>query len=90
MSRVYTAAQVAEQLQVKESWLRARCEGREVPFTMLGGSYRFTPEHVDAIVRQYEQTPASRRSATRAASPKGVTRLEARKPRGANRRSKTA
>lgn len=90
MSRVYTAAQVAEQLQIKESWLRARCEGREVPFTMLGGSYRFTDAHIEAIVRQYEQTPASRRPVPRAASPKGVTRLEARKPRGANRRSRTA
>lgn len=90
MSRVYTAAQVAEQLQIKESWLRARCEGREVPFTMLGGSYRFTDAHIEAIVRQYEQAPASRRPVPRAASPKGVTRLESRKPRGANRRSRTA
>ena len=28
-----------------------------IPFTMLGGSYRFTAEHLAAIVRQYEQQP---------------------------------
>ncbi|MFE1170410.1 helix-turn-helix domain-containing protein [Nocardiopsis sp. NPDC058789] len=88
MTRVFTVDQVAEQLQVKPSWIRARCEGREIPFTMLGGSYRFTPEHVDQIVRQYEQAPASRRRPPQAASPKGVTRLEARTPRGPNRRSR--
>ena len=41
-ARVLTLDQVAEQLQIKPSWLRTQCENRQVPFTMLGGSYRFT------------------------------------------------
>ncbi|MGW9637482.1 helix-turn-helix domain-containing protein [Nocardiopsis alba] len=87
MIRVLTLDQVADQLQVKPSWLRARCEGREVPFTMLGGSYRFTETHVEAIVQQYEQAPKARRAR---AVPQEVPRLEARTPRGPNRRRKTA
>ena len=78
--RVLTIAQVAEQLQIKESWIRAKCEGREVSFTMLGGQYRFTPEHVDAIIRQFEQTPAKAQRGPRAIAPRNVTRLDAKVP----------
>lgn len=85
-ARVYTLGQVAEQLQIKESWLRARCEGREVPFTMLSGSYRFTDAHVEAIVAQYEQAPTARRRPASSSASEGVTRLKPRKPRGPNRR----
>ena len=44
-------------LRVKPSWLERQAAARKIPFTMLGGSYRFTAEHLAAIVRQYEQQP---------------------------------
>lgn len=81
MSLVYTLDQVADLLQVKASWIRARCEGREVPFTMLSGSYRFTPEHVEQIIALYEEKPAGRRRPTpRPATPSNVVSLEPKTP----------
>ncbi|WP_174545658.1 helix-turn-helix domain-containing protein [Nocardiopsis dassonvillei] len=90
MNRVYTLTQVAGQLQIKESWLRARCEGREIPFTMLGGSYRFTEEHIEAIVRQYEQKPAPRRAPYRPQAPASITRLEPKVPPRLRKKQQTA
>jgi excisionase family DNA binding protein len=78
--RVLTLDQVAEQLQIKPSWLRARCEGREVPFTMLGGSYRFTDEHVTEIIRKFEEVPAVKRRSPRVVAPRNVTPLEPKIP----------
>lgn len=77
--RVHTLKQVAEQLQIKESWIRARCEGREIPFTMLGGSYRFTDAHIEQIIAKFEEKPAAR-PAPRRRPPGNVTRLEAKTP----------
>lgn len=79
MTRVLTLAQVADQLQIKPSWLRTKCEERQVPFTMLGGSYRFTPEHVEAIIAAFEEKPRARRS-PRTPAPQNVARLEPKTP----------
>lgn len=79
-ARVYTLEEVAAQLKVKPSWLRARCEGREVGFTMLGGSYRFTDAHVEAIIAAHEEKPAARRAPRPAAAPSNVTRLTPKTP----------
>ena len=67
---LYTAAEAAEILKVKRSWLERQAAARRIPFTMLGGSYRFTAEHLAAIVRQYEQRPviASAAEPSRAAA----------------------
>ncbi|GAA0972522.1 helix-turn-helix domain-containing protein [Nocardiopsis tropica] len=78
--RVLTIAQVAEQLQIKESWIRAKCEGREITFSMLGGQYRFTDAHVDEIIRQFEEKPAKVQRGPRAIAPRNVTRLDAKVP----------
>ena len=54
---VHTVNEAAVILRVKPSWLERQAAARRIPFTMLGGSYRFTAEHLAAIVRQYEQRP---------------------------------
>jgi excisionase family DNA binding protein len=54
---VHTLNEAAAILRVKPSWLERQAAARRIPFTMLGGSYRFTAEHLAAIVRQYEQRP---------------------------------
>lgn len=76
--RVLTLDQVAEQLQIKPSWLRTQCEKRQVPFTKLGGSYRFTEKHVEQIITCFEEKPRTRSAQTSA--PKNVTRLKPKTP----------
>ena len=55
---VHTVAEAAVILRVKRSWLERRAAAREIPFTMLGGAYHFTAEHIAEIVRMNEQRPA--------------------------------
>jgi excisionase family DNA binding protein len=54
---VHTVAEAASILRVKESWLERQAAARKIPFTMLGGCYRFTAEHLAEIVRINEQVP---------------------------------
>ena len=56
--KVYTLSEAAQMLRVRESWLERQAAARRIPFTMLGGSYRFTGEHLIQIVRMHEITPA--------------------------------
>ncbi len=56
---VYTLDEAAAILRVKPSWLERQAAARKIPFTMLGGSYRFTADHLAAIVAQHENQPAS-------------------------------
>jgi excisionase family DNA binding protein len=55
---LYTTEEAAEILRVKKSWLERQAAARKIPFTMLGGGYRFTTVHLSAIIRMHEQTPA--------------------------------
>ena len=55
---LYTKEEAAEILRVKKSWLERQAAARKIPFTMLGGGYRFTTVHLSAIIRMHEQTPA--------------------------------
>jgi hypothetical protein len=75
---------------VKEQARRGR-----IPFSKLGGRYRFTAEHFAEITRIFENRPAEsgstataaadaqRRQATQVTAP--VSRLKARTPRRAQR-----
>ena len=54
---LYTAEEAATVLRVRQSWLERQAAARKVPFTMLGGSYRFTTDHLAQIVRIFESTP---------------------------------
>src|SRR5690349_4719800 len=49
--RLHTAEEAAAILRVKQSWLERQAADRKIPFTMLGGSYRFTSAHLEQIVR---------------------------------------
>ncbi|WP_171064633.1 helix-turn-helix domain-containing protein [Actinomadura soli] len=53
--RIHTKEEAAEILRVKVSWLERRAAARQIPFTMLGGAYRFTDAHLAEIVRLNEQ-----------------------------------
>jgi excisionase family DNA binding protein len=57
---IYTVAEAAAILRVKKSWLERQAAARKIPFTMLGGAYRFTAEHLAAIVRINEKSPAGK------------------------------
>jgi excisionase family DNA binding protein len=55
---LYTTEEAAEILRVKKSWVERQAAARKIPFTMLGGSYRFTSAHLFAIIRMHEQVPS--------------------------------
>ena len=54
---IHTLDEAAAILRVKPSWLERQAAARKIPFSMLGGSYRFTADHLAAIVAQYENRP---------------------------------
>lgn len=56
---VHTLDEAAAILRVKPSWLERQAASRRIPFTMLGGGYRFTADHLTAIIRQFEQCPTA-------------------------------
>lgn len=56
---VHTMTEAASILRVKESWLEKQAAARKIPFTMLGGCYRFTAEHLAEIIRLNEQVPST-------------------------------
>lgn len=53
-----TAEEAARVLKVKQSWLERQAAARKVPFSMLGGSYRFSARHLAEIVRMNEVEPS--------------------------------
>ncbi len=83
---LHTADEAAAILRVKRSWLERQAAARKIPFTVLGGSYRFTTAHLAEIVRLYEQLPSqpveapSRSSATRGRRPTAAARVAPRQP----------
>jgi len=55
--QIFTKTEAAEILRVRESWLEKKAAARRIPFTKLGGSYRFTAEHLQRIAAEFEETP---------------------------------
>ncbi|MGA5132673.1 helix-turn-helix domain-containing protein [Streptomyces olivoreticuli] len=96
LPRLYRPAEIAEALGCSEWWVKEQARQRRIPFTRLGGAYRFTTEHFTEIVRVFEERPLqsqepkpegpvqppSRR--LRRGAPASV-RLRAKRPRRANR-----
>lgn len=66
---LYTPAEAARQLRVRESWLRRRAAARQVPCTFLGKHLRFSAADLAAIVAQNGQAPTGRRSGRRPSRP---------------------
>lgn len=56
---LYTADEAAAILRVRRSWLERQAAARRVPFTLLGGCYRFTVAHLHEIVRIFEPAPST-------------------------------
>ena len=56
---IHTLDEAAAILRVKPSWLECQAASRKIPFTMLGGSYHFTSDHLIAIIRQFERRPTA-------------------------------
>ncbi|MET9229165.1 helix-turn-helix domain-containing protein [Lentzea sp. NPDC003310] len=54
---LFTPAQAAEQLQVRESWLRRRAARRAIPCTFLGKHLRFSHDDIKKIVAAAAQAP---------------------------------
>lgn len=87
--RLYTAAQVADLLQVKQSWIEEQARRRRIPFTMPANSYRFSSSHIEEIIALFEKLPCENvstrpASARRSPSKPGggtVTTLKARPPK---------
>jgi excisionase family DNA binding protein len=54
-----TIAEAAEYLNVPFTWLRDKVTAREVPHTRLGRHVRFTPAHLERIIRDGERSAHS-------------------------------
>ncbi|MFF3869120.1 helix-turn-helix domain-containing protein [Micromonospora sp. NPDC001898] len=97
---LYRPSEVAERLRCSQWWVKEQARRRRVPYCWIGGSYRFTEEHIVAIARRFEvealDTSASARRADRVVTPPAtqeggpVIRLSARAPRRARQALSTA
>jgi hypothetical protein len=66
---VHTLHEAAAVLRVRKSWLERQAAARKIPFTMLGGAYHFTTDHLLAIIRMHEVTPTGREETPSATRP---------------------
>lgn len=64
--RLYTPAEAAEMLQVRESWLRKKASARAVPCTFIGKHLRFSDQDIDAIIAAGAKRPIVQRRRGRA------------------------
>jgi excisionase family DNA binding protein len=55
--QLLTPREVAKALKCSEWWVKEQARRRRIPFTWIGGSYRFTVEHLEEIVRVFEHHP---------------------------------
>lgn len=55
MFKPLTVPELAEFLDVSESWVAHRCAGRKIPFTKVGRQIRFTEEHIAQILAAGEE-----------------------------------
>jgi excisionase family DNA binding protein len=65
---LYTPAEAAQRLRVRESWLRKKAAAREVPCTFLGKHLRFSPADLAAIITNSARPAVGRRGRRRTAS----------------------
>jgi len=92
---LYSPTEIAKALGCSEWWVKEQARGRRIPFAWIGGSYRFTGEHLAEIIRIYEMRPTTggqveieatsspRPRVARTAEP--AVRLKARQPKRAQR-----
>lgn len=63
--RLYTPAEAAKLLTVRESWLRRQAGQRRIPCTMIGRHLRFSRRDVDAIIAAGARPPKAARGRPR-------------------------
>jgi excisionase family DNA binding protein len=63
---LYTPAEAAQLLKVRESWLRRKAAARQVPCTFLGKHLRFSPTDLTAIITAAAQPAVGRQPRRRA------------------------
>jgi excisionase family DNA binding protein len=94
--RLLEPSEVAAVLGCSEWWVKEQARRRRIPFTKVGGAYRFTDEHLYEIIRIFEQRPvvtqapdadttAPRRSKVSPQPVAPVVQLRARHPRRARK-----
>ncbi|GAA1395468.1 helix-turn-helix domain-containing protein [Catellatospora coxensis] len=54
---LYRPGEVAKRLRCSEWWIKEQARKRRIPYSWIGGSYRFTEEHVKEIIRLFEVEP---------------------------------
>lgn len=86
MTQLLNADEAGARLRCRPSWLRERARLREIPFVMIGGSYRWTAEHLEEITRMFEvrpgvEAPAPQRRTPKPTTDTSVVTLTARTPR---------
>ncbi|MEV4119454.1 helix-turn-helix domain-containing protein [Micromonospora sp. NPDC049645] len=90
---LYRPAEVAKILRCSEWWVKEQARNGRIPYSWIGGSYRFTDVHIAEIVRLFERRPAVDMSLGRTSTPRHsrsegtdpAVQLKARPPRRARR-----
>ncbi|MEV5827952.1 helix-turn-helix domain-containing protein [Spirillospora sp. NPDC052242] len=62
---MYTPAEAAAMLQVRESWLRKKATARAIPCTFIGKHLRFSEQDIDGIIAAGAKQPVVRRRGRR-------------------------
>ncbi|MEU5991204.1 helix-turn-helix domain-containing protein [Spirillospora sp. NPDC047418] len=57
--RLYTPAEAAALLQVRESWLRKKASARAIPCTFIGKHLRFSDQDITAIITAGAKQPVN-------------------------------
>jgi hypothetical protein len=58
---LYTAAEAAGILKVRESWLKTKAAARMIPCTFIGKHLRFSDDDIAAIMRAGARQPITTR-----------------------------
>lgn len=60
MAQLYTPAEAAEILRVRESWLRGKAAARAIPCTFIGKHLRFSDTDITQIMADGARQPVIR------------------------------
>jgi excisionase family DNA binding protein len=83
---LFTPAQAAQLLQVRESWLRRRAAQRRIPCTFLGKHLRFSPADLDQIITDAARPATDRQQAQQPGTGNQLPRRTTVRPDAAQRR----
>jgi hypothetical protein len=57
LPRLHNAEAIAAALGCSARWVKDRARLRQIPFVLVGGSYRFTDQHLTEIIAIFEKRP---------------------------------